>query len=101
VDLELFGDLGKAGRTDDIRQAWDYRKIYAKAKKVVEGESHDLIETIAWRLVDAMMKAYPKVGRVRARVYKPEAPIGGLNKAVVATIDRTREAWAGEAKGSA
>jgi dihydroneopterin aldolase len=100
VDVELFGDLGAAGRGDDMRQAWDYRKIYAKAKKVVEGESCDLIETIAWRLVDAMMRGWRRVERVRVRVAKPEAPIGGLNKAVIATLDRTREQWKAESGGA-
>jgi dihydroneopterin aldolase len=99
VDIELFGDLGAAGRTDDMRRAMDYRKIYARAKSVVEGESHNLIERIAWRLVETMMRAYPRVERVRVSVAKPEAPIGGLNRAVVATLDRTREQWRAEIAG--
>lgn len=96
VDVELFADLGPAGRSDDLRQAMDYRKIYARAQAIVEGESHDLIERVAWRLVETYFAAYPRVERVRVRVKKPEAPIGGLNHDVTATIDRTREAWVRE-----
>jgi dihydroneopterin aldolase len=95
VDVELHRDMTRPGRTDDLHQAMDYRRIYALTKSVVEGESHDLIERIAWRLVEVMFAAYPKLDAVTVRVIKPEAPIGGINRGAIVEIHRTRAQWIG------
>lgn len=90
VDLELLADFSQAAREDRLEDALDYRVVYARAKHVVETESHSLIERIAWRLMGEMFRTFP-VGAVRVRVAKPEAPIGGLNQAVEVEIYRTRD----------
>jgi dihydroneopterin aldolase len=96
VDLELSLDLTRASQTDHLRDALDYRVVYARAHRVVESESHHLIETVAGRLVDEMFRAFPTVEAARVRVAKPDAPIGGLNQAVVVELARTREQWAAQ-----
>jgi dihydroneopterin aldolase len=93
VDLELFVDMSAAGRSDRLRDALDYRRIYELARAVVEGESHRLIERVAWRLMESMMREFPTVQRARVRVAKAEAPIGGINRAAAVLLDRDREAW--------
>jgi 7,8-dihydroneopterin aldolase/epimerase/oxygenase len=90
VDLELIADFTAAARGDRLEDALDYRVVYARAQHVVETESHDLIERIAWRLMAEMFRTFP-IQAVRVRVAKPEAPIGGLNQAVEVEIYRTRE----------
>jgi 7,8-dihydroneopterin aldolase/epimerase/oxygenase len=89
VDLDLMGDFTKAAENDQLEEALDYRVVYARARHVVETESHNLIERIAWRLMAEMFRTFP-VQAVRVRVAKPEAPIGGLNQAVEIEICRTR-----------
>lgn len=90
VDVELMTDLTRAGRTDQLTDALDYRVVYARTKAVVENQSHNLIERIAWHVLEEMFRTFA-VPAVRVRVAKPEAPIGGLNQAVEVTIYRTRE----------
>jgi dihydroneopterin aldolase len=97
VDLELFMDMSAAGRSDRLRDALDYRRIYELARAVVEGESHRLIERVTWRLMEALMREFPTVQRARVRVSKAEAPIGGINRAATVTLDRDRDAWARQA----
>ncbi len=92
VDVELTCDLTRAGQTDRLADALDYRKVYSQAKAVVETESHELIERIAWRVLSQMFSAFP-VDRVLVRVAKPEAPIGGLNQAAEVEYARTRQQW--------
>ena len=92
VDVELKTDFTSATRGDRLEDAMDYRIVYGRAKHVVESESHNLIERIAWRLLDEMFQTFP-VGAVRIKVAKPEAPIGGLNQAVEFELARTREEW--------
>ena len=90
VDLELMADFTQAAREDRLEDALDYRVVYARAQHVVETESHELIERIAWRLMAEMFRTFPILA-VKVRVAKPEAPIGGLNQAVEVEIYRTRE----------
>ena len=96
VDLELTADFGKAGRSDRLEDAFDYRVVYARARHVVESESHNLIERVAWRLLSEMFRTFP-VSVVTVRVGKPEAPIGGLNQSAEIELRRTREQFEVEA----
>jgi dihydroneopterin aldolase len=91
VDVELMTDLTRAGLTDHLRNALDYRVVYARAKAVVENQSHNLIERVAWCVMAEMFKAFPVVSEVHVHVSKPEAPIGGLNQAAEVEFSRTRE----------
>ena len=93
VDLELELDLTQASQSDHLRDALDYRVVYARAKEVVESESHNLLEKVAGRLMTELFRAFPRVEAVRVRVSKPEAPIGGLNQAVDVEFRRTRQEW--------
>lgn len=92
VDLELGADFSRAAATDRLQETLDYRVIYSRARHVVEGESHNLIEKIAGRLVDEMFRTF-SVEEVTVRVAKTEARIGGLNQAVEIELSRTRTAW--------
>lgn len=97
VDLELKTELGRAGRTDRLEDALDYRVIFARTRHVVENESHNLIETVAERLAQEILRTFP-VDEVTVRVGKPEARIGGLNQAVEVELTRTRAAYIDDAR---
>ena len=90
VDVILYADMTRPGRSNRLADAHDYRNIHAATRRVVEGQSHDLIERIAWRVIEEIFKDFD-VDQVTCRVAKPEAPIGGLNEAVVVEYTRTRE----------
>lgn len=92
ADIALSADMTECARTDRLEAALDYRVIYARARHVVETERHELIERVAWRLMGEMFRTFP-VDRVKVRVAKPEAPIGGLNQAVEIEIERDRGQW--------
>lgn len=92
VDLQLEHDFARPAQTDRLEDALDYRVVYARAQHVVESESYNLIERVAWRLMSEMFRTFP-VRAVRVTVSKPEAPIGGLNQAVEVELSRTRKQW--------
>jgi dihydroneopterin aldolase len=90
VDVTLELDMTAPGKSDRLEEALDYRLVYAAARDVLVGEHHDLIERIAWRVLEEMFGRFPRVQGVRVRVGKPEAPIGGLNRMVIAEFHRQR-----------
>ena len=65
---------------------------YDCARRVLEDESHDLIERLAGRIMDEMFTNFP-VEEVMVRVAKPEARIGGINQAVEIEMTRSRSQW--------
>jgi dihydroneopterin aldolase len=89
IDLTVFLDLAAAGVTDDLADTVDYGKLAMAAHDLVEGESHDLIETVANRLASRALDE-PGVDRVVVTVHKPEAPIPLTFDDVAVTVDRSR-----------
>lgn len=55
VDVKLDTDLLKAGRSDRVEDTVDYRHVYAIVKEVIEGESVELIETLAQRIAERVL----------------------------------------------
>ena len=72
VDLELdVADAAAAAASDRIEDAVDYRDVVAVVVEVVEGEPHNLLESLATELAERLAARFP-VTRVRVRVRKPE-----------------------------
>jgi dihydroneopterin aldolase len=89
VDVEVDCDLSAPGRSDRLEDTVDYTQIRAIAKGVIEGEPVKLLETLATRIADQVLKL-PKVGRVSVRVAKHPASMQPIDAAAV-HINRTRE----------
>lgn len=88
VDVEVDCDLSEPGRTDRVEDTVDYRLVRRVAKEVIEGESQKLLETLAARIAEGVLKL-PGVAGVSVQIAKqPESmqPIG----AAAVRINRTR-----------
>ena len=92
VDLEVETDLEVAGTSDDPEKTIDYGELYRIAREVVEGDSVNLIETLAQRIADGVHDAY-EVSGVWVKVSKPGAPIDGsvLGSAAVEILREIEE----------
>ncbi len=88
VDVELEGDLTRAGQTDRLVDTIDYTLVRAIAKEIIEGESVKLLETLAARIADRVL-ALPRVKVVSVRVSKRPASMAPIVAASV-HINRTR-----------
>ena len=88
VDVEVEADLEPAGRSDQLDETVDYRKLRAIAKDVVTGEPARLIEALAQRIADRAL-GLPQVRTVMVRVAKRPASMEPLDAAAV-EIKRAR-----------
>jgi dihydroneopterin aldolase len=88
VDVKLKTDLVQAGRSDRVEETVDYRRVYAIAKAVVEGESVQLIETLAHRIAERVLEL-DRVDAVSVRVAKRPESMRPIDAAAV-EIKRTR-----------
>jgi len=87
LNIELDTDLRPAARSDDIRDAVNYRTIAKEVIELVEGSEYQLVESLA-EAVAALCLRDKRVTRVRVSLQKP----GALRFAasVGITIERTR-----------
>ena len=76
VDVDLEVDLTTAGESDDLKDTVDYSQVYRVVKEMVEGPSHNLLESVAEGLAQKLLHTFSLDG-VTVRVTKPHVPIKG------------------------
>lgn len=92
VDVELTVDLSLAGHSDQLQDTVNYAAVYRLVRGVMEGPSHNLIESLAEEIASRIL-ADAKVEQVRVKVRKPAVPIkGGILSAAAVEIVRERNA---------
>ena len=89
VDVTVWLDLDRAAVTDDLADTLDYGALATRAAAVVGGEPCDLIETLAARIVDDVMRD-ERAHAAEVTVHKPTAPIPLDFADVAVTAHRTR-----------
>jgi dihydroneopterin aldolase len=90
VDVELGLDLSDAGRSDDLADTVNYVGIYDAVQSVVTGPPCNLLETVAQRIADAVLKDQ-RIRWAGVRVAKPGVAIPGVLQGTAVQIRRSRE----------
>ena len=91
VDLAVEMDLSIPGRSDRLEDTVSYTHLYRSVRKVIEGESRNLLEAAAENVAIRILDEFP-VKAVQVRVKKPRPPIkGSFVENAVAEIYRVRE----------
>lgn len=75
VDVLLKADLSKAGASDDISDTPDYSHIEVLAKNIMEGDSVDTIEHLAFRIGSEISGVFPGIQQFEVRVRKMNPPL--------------------------
>ena len=76
VDITLECDARAAGKSDNLANATDYVPAFVIVKDIVEGESKDLIESVAEEIAGRIL-AELDVSAVSVTIKKPEVAIEG------------------------
>lgn len=75
VDAELYLDLSRAGKSDDLGDTIDYVAILDDIKKIVGGTPRNLIETVAQDICNILLKKYFLLDAVKITLRKPKPPV--------------------------
>ncbi len=79
VDLNVFVNLSRAGKSDDVKDSVNYREVRERVSEFISGNEFGLLETLAEGVADLLLE-YPPVERVLVRVrkgkYSAEPSIG-------------------------
>ncbi|XP_048542748.1 dihydroneopterin aldolase 2-like isoform X1 [Triticum urartu] len=97
IDVDAWMDLAAAGDSDDISHTVSYSDIYSMsscriAKGVVEGPSHNLLESVAQSIANTTLLKFPQISAVRVKVGKPHVAVQGVVDYLGVEILRHRKA---------
>lgn len=81
IDLKIPCDVYKASQKDNIADAVDYKKIAKTAIAFVEKSDFQLVETLAEKLADLLIKTF-RLAEIELAVSKPAAIRGSQNVGV-------------------
>lgn len=87
VNLVLFGDLTKAGETDDINDCINYELLANRVKAFVESSARETVEALSADIARLCLSE-TQAERVRVRVEKPD--IYPFARSVGVEIERDR-----------
>jgi FolB domain-containing protein len=88
INLVLYADLRKAGKTDDIKDTVNYRTISKKVMAHTESARRLTVEALAADIA-AICLAEPGVLKARVRVEKPGAV--RFSRSVGVEIERSKD----------
>ncbi|KAH1040291.1 hypothetical protein J1N35_042034 [Gossypium stocksii] len=77
VDVDAWMDLRSAGKSDLLSDTISYTDIYRIVKEVVEGQSRDLLESVAQMIASKIFTNHSQISAVRVKVGKPHVAVHG------------------------
>jgi dihydroneopterin aldolase len=89
VQLSVEADFTKASTTDLLEDTVDYVDLNAIVKQEMAIPSN-LIELVAKRMVDRVLKEHPSVHKVSVEIEKLNPPIGGDVQSVSFNLTKSR-----------
>ncbi|KAG4205595.1 hypothetical protein ERO13_A04G112940v2, partial [Gossypium hirsutum] len=75
VDVDAWMDLRSAGRSDLLSDTISYTDIYRIVKEVVEGQSRDLLESVAQMIASKIFTNHSQIWAVRVKAGKPHVAV--------------------------
>ncbi len=87
VDVELYCDISNVMLTDSLKSTVDYEQVYNFLKDLITEKKFYLIESLAYRIADGLIKKFEKVQKVIVRVRKPSPPVGGVVDCVEVEVE--------------
>ena len=77
VDIEIGCDIQTPGKTDQLKNALDYAAISHRLAEVGRKESFQLIEALAERLAEVLLKEFPveEITLCLKKLHPPVEPI--------------------------
>jgi dihydroneopterin aldolase len=90
VDAVVFLDTKEAGQTDNLEETVSYDEIAQVIYNEIQGPSVNLIETLAERIAQTILKNFPLINEIEITLHKPSAPLSVPFGDISVTITRSR-----------
>ena len=91
LDVCIDYDMTRTARTEDLTSSIHYGILAEQLTGWMQGDQVDLIETVAFQLVQHIFETYNFVSKVRLEVKKPWAPVALPLDTCSVTIEREKK----------
>lgn len=90
ADVDIYTDFSEAAKKDSLKQTIDYNAVYKFLYRMALEQKYYLIETLASRIADELLKNFGKIQKVNVRVRKNNPPLGGVVDCVEVEVEKSR-----------
>ncbi len=78
ADVDIYTDFRKAAKDDSLIETIDYHKVYSFVYHLALVQKYYLIEALAMKIADELLKEFKGIQKVAVRVRKNNPPLGGV-----------------------
>ncbi len=90
ADVDIYTDFSEAAGKDDLHKTVDYFEVYSFMNKLAISQKYYLIEALAMKIADELMKKFQRINKVAIRVRKNNPPLGGVADCVEVEVIKDR-----------
>jgi 7,8-dihydroneopterin aldolase/epimerase/oxygenase len=90
VDVKLWLDISKAGKTDAIEDTLDYRSVISLVQHLVKTSKFALIEKLINTIAESILAESDHVQQVQVILSKPAAPIPDFGGKISLEVTRSK-----------
>lgn len=90
ADVDMFTNFSSAAVKDNLNATIDYHKVYSFLYHLALEQKYYLIETLAARIADELLKKFELIEKVAVRVRKNNPPLGGVVDCVEVEVIKER-----------
>ena len=91
ADVDIYTNFSKAAEHDSLKETVNYDKVYKFMYKLALEQKYHLIETLAGKIADELLSAFPLINKVAVRTRKNNPPLGGVVDCVEVEVIKTRD----------
>jgi dihydroneopterin aldolase len=90
ADVDIYTDFSRAVKDDNLKETIDYHKVYSFMYQLALEQKYYLIESLAVKIADELLKKFSQIEKVAVRVRKNNPPLGGVVDHVEAEVIKER-----------
>lgn len=91
ADVDIYTDFSEAAKNDSLSETIDYHKVYSFMYHLALEQKYYLIESLAVKIADELLKKFQGIQKVGVRVRKNNPPLGGVVDCVEAEVIKERK----------
>ncbi len=90
ADVDIYTDFSEAAKKDSLKQTINYDKVYKFMYQLALEQKYYLIESLAMKIANELLKKFEAIEKVAVRVRKHNPPLGGVVDYVEAEVIKER-----------
>ncbi len=91
ADVDIYTDFSEAAKKDSLSETIDYHKVYSFMYHLALEQKYYLIEALAVKIADELLKKFSSIQKVAVRIRKNNPPLGGVVDCVEVEVIKERK----------